>query len=136
MYWIVILNYIYIFLHMNFNGFITCLVLSVFSNKKYVKMLLMSLVAHRFGRVEYWIFVIFFFRQMQLKKSKQIFEIRHVQIDDRPRNLFKKYMEESELNTQSILQRYIHVIFLVTSRVSYAASYLIRHRSNVIKLYD
>ena len=50
---------------------------------------LMSLVAHRFGRVEFRIFVIVFFRQAQLKKSKQIFEIQHVQIDDLPRTLGK-----------------------------------------------
>ena len=42
---------------------------------------LMSLVAHRFGHVEFRIFVIVFFRQVKLKKSKQIFEIRHVQIN-------------------------------------------------------
>ena len=38
---------------------------------------LMSLVAHRFGRVEFefQIFVVVFFRQEQLKKSKQIFDI-------------------------------------------------------------
>ena len=37
------------------------------------------------GRVEIQIFVIVFFRQAQLKKSKQIFEIWIVQIDALPR---------------------------------------------------
>ena len=49
---------------------------------------LLSLVAHRFGHVEFgiWnIIVIVFFRQEQLKKSKQIFKIRHVQIHELPR---------------------------------------------------
>ena len=41
----------------------------------------MSLVAHRFGRVEFRIFVIVFFRQVHLKKSKQISKIGHVQIN-------------------------------------------------------
>ena len=41
----------------------------------------MSLVVHRFGRVEFRILVIVFFRQSQLKQSKKIFEIRQVQID-------------------------------------------------------
>ena len=47
----------------------------------------MSLVAHRFNHVEFRIFVIVFFRQAHLKKSKQIFEIetRNVQIDELPR---------------------------------------------------
>ena len=35
----------------------------------------MSLVAHRFGRVEYRIFVVVFFRQAHLKKSKPMFDI-------------------------------------------------------------
>ena len=35
----------------------------------------MSLVAHRFGCVEFRIIVVVFFRQAQLKKSKQVFEI-------------------------------------------------------------
>ena len=44
---------------------------------------LMSLVAHLFGRFEFRIFVIVSFRQAQLKKkSKLIFEIWHIQIDD------------------------------------------------------
>ena len=45
---------------------------------------LMSLVAHRFGRVEFQIFVIVFFRQTQLKNSKQILEIRQVQNNKLP----------------------------------------------------
>ena len=40
----------------------------------------MPLVAHRFERVEFRIFVIVFFRQAQFKKIKQIIEIRDVQI--------------------------------------------------------
>ena len=35
----------------------------------------MSFVAHRFGGVEFRIIVVVFFRQAQLKKSKQVFEI-------------------------------------------------------------
>ena len=41
------------------------------------KLLLMSLVAHRFARVEFWIIVIVFIRQAQFKKSKQIQYARH-----------------------------------------------------------
>ena len=41
--------------------------------KKYAR--LMSLVAHRFVEFEFQIFVVVFFRQEQLKKSKQIFDI-------------------------------------------------------------
>ena len=49
----------------------------------------MFLVAHQFGRVEFRIFVVFY-RQAQLKKSKQIFEIRNVQIDELPRTQVMK----------------------------------------------
>ena len=42
----------------------------------------MSLVAHRFGRVEFWMFVVAFLRLAQLKKSKQYFEIWHVLIGE------------------------------------------------------
>ena len=35
----------------------------------------MYLVAHWFGHVEFWIFVVVFFRQAHLKTSKQIFDI-------------------------------------------------------------
>ena len=45
------------------------------------------LLAHRFRRVEYRIFVIVFFRQAQVKKSKQIFDIRHFQIDELPKKI-------------------------------------------------
>jgi hypothetical protein len=45
----------------------------------------MSLAAHRFGWVEFGIFVVVFCREAQWKKSKEIFEIRHVQIDEMPR---------------------------------------------------
>ena len=48
----------------------------------------MSLVAHRFGHVEFRILVVFY-RQAQLKKSKQIFQIRHVQMNQLPRTLGK-----------------------------------------------
>ena len=46
------------------------------------------LVAHPFERVEYRIFFVVFYYQMQLKKSKQIFAIRHVQLNElQPRTL-------------------------------------------------
>ena len=50
-------------------------------------MTLMSLVAYRFGRVEFQILNICycFFSAGAVKKSKQIFEIQHVQIDELPR---------------------------------------------------
>ena len=49
----------------------------------------MSLVAHRFWRVEFRIFVIVFYRQAELKKSnnKYLFEIQQVQTDELPRTL-------------------------------------------------
>ena len=43
----------------------------------------MSLVAHRFGRVEFKKIVVVFLQAIVVKKkSKQIFEIQHVQIND------------------------------------------------------
>ena len=36
---------------------------------------IMSLVPHWFGHVEFWIFVVVFFRQAHLKTAKQIFDI-------------------------------------------------------------
>ena len=44
----------------------------------------MSLVAHQFGRVEFPISNICycFLQAIAVEKSKQIFEIRHVQIDE------------------------------------------------------
>ena len=45
-------------------------------------MIFISLVAHRIGLVEFRIFVIVFYRQAQLKKSKLILEIRHVPNDE------------------------------------------------------
>ena len=59
----------------------------------------MSLVAHRFGRVEFQKFAIVFFRQAQLKKSKQIFEIRHIQIDELPN--FKRVVLRVDNQTYS-----------------------------------
>ena len=47
----------------------------------------MFLVAHRFGRFKFRIFVVVFYGQGQLKISKQIFEIPHDQIDELPRTL-------------------------------------------------
>ena len=41
----------------------------------------MSLEAHRFGRVEFRIFVVVFFMQAHLKKSKQIFDILKPKFD-------------------------------------------------------
>ena len=41
----------------------------------------MSLVAHRFGRVEFRIFVVVFYRQAHLKKSKQLFKIQNSKFD-------------------------------------------------------
>ena len=43
----------------------------------------------------YWIFVLVFYRQVQLKKSKQIFKIRLVQIDQLPRTLIRANIEKS-----------------------------------------
>ena len=51
----------------------------------------MSLLVHRFGRVEFQMFVSLFFRQAHLKKSKEMFKtrIRHVLIDEIPRTTLK-----------------------------------------------
>ena len=50
-------------------------------------MLSMSLVAHWYRIFEYWLFVVVSYRQAQWKKSKQIFKIRHIQINELPRTL-------------------------------------------------
>ena len=55
----------------------------------------MSSAAHRFGRVEFRIFVVVFYRQAQLKKSKQIFENRNVQIDELPKTLNENHEKKS-----------------------------------------
>ena len=60
----------------------------------------MSLVAHRLGHVEFWIFVFGFFGQVHLKKSKQIFDILNFylfKIFFGPiiRNMFRSVMEKT-----------------------------------------
>ena len=51
--------------------------------------LVMSSAAHRFGLVEFWIFVVVFYRQAQWKKSKQVpvFKIWRFQIHELLRTL-------------------------------------------------
>ena len=47
--------------------------------------------------------IVVFYRQAQLKKSKQMFEIRHFQIDDLPRTLGRDCkLEENEVKTVNI----------------------------------
>ena len=43
----------------------------------------MPLVAHRFGCVEFQIFVAVFYKQAQMKKSKQVFKIRNLKFEIR-----------------------------------------------------
>ena len=63
----------------------------------------MFLIAHWFENVEFRILVIVSYRQAQLKKYKQMFEIRHVQIDDLPRILGRDCKsEENQVKTVNI----------------------------------
>ena len=54
---------------------------------------LRSLVAHRFVRVEFQIFVLIFSTAVAFKKHQQMFEIRHTKIYELPRTLGKQQIK-------------------------------------------
>jgi hypothetical protein len=61
----------------------------------------MSLVAHLFGRVEFRIVVVVFYRQAQLKKLEQIFEIdTSKSMSYKPRTLENKVVYKLNINSQ------------------------------------
>ena len=77
----------------------------------------MSLVAHQFGRDEFWILnICCFYRQALLKKSKQIFEIRLVQINELPRTWETGY-QRKVLKNQNFQSRPKPIFIIIYSKI-------------------
>ena len=78
----------------------------------------MFLVAHQFEFIKFRIVCYCFFRQAQLKKSKQIFEIWHVQIDELPWTLvyafiWLLYSDKSESFEEYITLMHYFVDYII-----------------------
>ena len=75
-----------------------------------------SLVGHRFWKIRIsnfkLLFVVAFYRQAQLILSKQIFEIRHLQIDELPRTYLLKKIYNPFPTSQFQNQRFEMVIVM------------------------